>query len=132
RETKLIPELMSDSFRDTFFLTTELEKLERQLRDIDRFTKSGFLGSIPILGAYSPEELKAMREELEETVRLLTRGSGGPSTRGRARNAPFELRPSEEFLQIEARLREQIELFVKTGQAAKVAYQIQSGQLDEL
>src|SRR5690606_12546238 len=59
RETKLIPELMSDSFRDTFFLTTELEKLERQLRDIDRFTKSGALGRIPILGAYSPEELRS-------------------------------------------------------------------------
>lgn len=40
--------------------------------------------------------------------------------------------PSEEFLKIESALLRQIALYGKTGEAAKIAYDIQSGALDEL
>lgn len=46
--------------------------------------------------------------------------------------APFATSPSEQFNKISDQLKQQIELYGQVGEAAKIAYQIQSGALDEM
>lgn len=123
------------NWKDVFGINDELGALQRRLTDVDRALKNSPLGKPVPLILKTTEELQVMRAEIEASIALLQRGSGGPSTRGRYKGGdfvPLPPPPSEEFLKIEATLKEQIALFGNLGEAAKVAYQIQSGQLDAL
>jgi hypothetical protein len=71
--------------------------------------------------------------EFQRIFGVAARGTG-PSRRRTPANLPpvEESAPSEEFTKQADKLREQIALYGKTGQAARVAYEIQTGALDEL
>lgn len=70
------------------------------------------------------KQISSMSYEAPTSVAATSSGVGSSTT------APPP--PSEAFLKLEAQLREQIALYGEVGQAAKIAYQIASGQLDDL
>lgn len=113
---------------------TELDRIEIQISEVDRALNNSWLGRPMRHILRSRDDLQELREELEQTRQSLLESMGmGPS----APTAPtgpvdFVAPPSEEFLRLEAQLRQQIALFGESGQAARIAYQIQSGALDEL
>jgi len=95
------------------------------------FGKNGFIEW------YSDEDLDNSIADIEQKIKafyergasrppLLAAGAGS----GSGSNTPTE--PSEEFVKLSDKLKEQIALYGKVGKAAEIAYQIQSGALDEL
>jgi hypothetical protein len=127
----LIGEAIKSSFsRD------KTQAIEFAIDQMERLAEGGFLDRFQYGLLGGDKGLESLKQQLLEiqAIAETVSNSGGPRTR-RAAGAAGPRRdplPSDEFLQVEARLREQIALFGKTGEAAKVAYQIQAGQLDEL
>lgn len=77
------------------------------------------------------DKIRAMEKEADTQALLETRaGKGGAATAGVSGAAAAPAPPSEEFEKLAANLREQIALYGKTGEAAKLAYQLQIGGLD--
>lgn len=116
---------------------TEADKLERKMRDLDRAINGKWFDRTPAMIGKSVEALKEMRAEVEEQIKALQKASGlvmpGERVASPARpTTPTEAPPTEEFLKLEAALKQQIALYGSVGEAAKIAYQIASGQLDEL
>lgn len=120
-------------------LDNQIELLQRKLRgegfgDIPGVLNLGFIEDAPVFIAGSRalqreiDRLIAKRNELTAAFLAPTTGVVGEATPGFSGVLP----PSEKFLEIEASLKEQIALLGKTGEAAKLAFQIQSGALDEL
>lgn len=112
---------------------SELDRLEGQIRDVDRAINNSFMGKPLKFLFTNTEDLKALREELEKQRAALGAAfgvSGDPAATGGGGGS--ETLPSEEFQKMEAALLRQIALYGKTGEAAKVAYDIQIGALDEL
>lgn len=118
----------------------EVAKLEDQIRFLEEARNSiplvlhgfGFLGEKGF-GILTPSEIDAKIKELRKLQEELLfparpAGSQTPSASGPAIPSPA----SEEFLKLEERLKQQIALYGQVGEAAKISYQIQSGQLDEL
>lgn len=126
-------------------LTEELEKFEElrasKVSEIFSWTGSEFLNRLRFFGKdglvewYSDEDLD---REIERLKRQLEEATSGfrpvvPTATGGGTGGPvLPLPPSEEFLKLEERLKQQIALFGQVGEAAKIAYQIQSGQLDDM
>lgn len=99
------------------------------------------------LGLWVDEDrIKLLEQEavaLQEVLRIYqtkpdtffqTGGGGSTATPAGARTKPVTpgIPPSEEFDKLRGQLEQQIALFGQSGEAAKIAYQIQSGALDEL
>lgn len=79
------------------------------------------------------EKLKKLEAQYESAASAAAKlaaggGSGGPAPPP----LPVAILPSDEFLNLKAKLEEQIALYGQVGEAAKIAYQIRSGQLEEL
>lgn len=126
-------------------LTEELEKFEElrasKVSEIFSWTGSEFLNRLRFFGKdglvkwYSDEDLD---REIARLKRQLEEATSGfrpvvPTATGGGTGGPvLPLPPSEEFLKLEERLKQQIALFGQVGEAAKLAYQIESGQLDDL
>lgn len=77
---------------------------------------------LALIGAYDRSTLATQRAE----AAAATPGAGAVPSAAAAPPTP----PSEDFERIAAKLREQITLYGKTGEAAKLAYELQSGTLD--
>lgn len=120
---------------DAFGNLAMLDELEGDIIDIDRAINNSFMGKPLRFLFKNREELEALRKEIQASIDAIN-ASYGDSARFASMDAPSGplAAPiaSEEFLKLEARLLEQIALFGKVGEAAKIAYQIQSGELDEL
>lgn len=122
-------------------LDREIEKVQNRISAMERRRAGGAPNWIDwLIQGDSEKKLQGLKKELADLTKqywdlidanaaLLSSGQGGlvPSA-----VAPVEVGPSEEFLKLEARLKEQIALYGSVGEAAKIAYQIQSGQLDDL
>lgn len=81
------------------------------------------------------ERQRQRAEELQKQIAAMTfatPGSGSPQAGSAPTGPAAPPPPTEEFLKLEASLKQQIALYGSVGEAAKLAYQIQSGQLDEL
>ena len=116
----------------------EIEKVQNRIANMENRQGGGawnWFGRL--LNGDSADKLAEARRELaalsKEWWAMLDRRASPAETPVTGPAGPaLPPPPSEEFLKLEARLREQIALFGKVGEAAKIAYQIQSGQLDEL
>jgi hypothetical protein len=106
--------------------TKEIQKL----KDMGGFRKWLWGGeeSVDAIIAEEEKRIQKYQRMLEDFRASATTGPAAPA----GNPTPVAAGPSEEFLKLEASLREQIALFGKVGEAAKIAYQIQSGELDEL
>jgi hypothetical protein len=131
----------TDGIRGLLGGATELEKLRDQLSHLQDTRDSvlpvyfnfGYIdGADTVLGPGAlDKEIERIRSRIEAiNAPALTKGHGPIRARGPAE--PFVAPPSEEFEKLNAQLAEQLALFGKTGEAAKIAYQIQSGALDDL
>lgn len=122
-----------------------LEDLLAQLKDLrskgilhpDFLNRGRVFGKDGFIEWYSDDDLDKSIADIEQKINAFyNRGTdrapllnaGAPS--GRVANVPAE--PSEEFLKLSEKLKEQIALYGSVGKAAEIAYQIQSGALDEL
>jgi hypothetical protein len=90
--------------------------------------------------------LENEQRSLQEALRVATQtpdyffptgGGAGTSLApaagsGDGSNRPFVTPPTEEFEKLRAQLEQQVALYGKTGEAAKIAYEIASGGLSEL
>src|SRR5690606_13222821 len=126
---------------DIVRMEQELERIQEILAS-DPWTVSNWMGRFDLIGQqgvfswWSDDELRSRMETLKKALAdayaaAAPRGTptpGAPAPSGPTAPPP----PSEEFLKLEARLKQQIALFGQVGEAAKIAYQIQSGQLDDL
>lgn len=131
---------------DIVRLREELERFENlrnsKFMEIFSWTGSEFLNRLRFFGKdglvewYSDEDLDREIARLKRLIEDGTKSISPPvqsaTTRAGQGGQVAPPPPSEEFLKLEARLKEQIALHGQVGEAAKIAYQIQSGQLDEL
>lgn len=123
----------------------EIERVQKLLRS-SQFNAAGagggrlrFFGKDGIVEWYSDEDLKRELARLRELLKQgsfespISVGAAGAPV-GTAAGTPTGLPPppSEEFVKLSDHLKEQIALYGKVGEAAKVAYEIQSGGLDDL
>lgn len=125
---------------------TELEKLTEKLEFLEGqkdqvipiIFQAGYLEGADnvIFGKEAIlKEIKRIKDEIDKVTnarstlpappRRTSQRSGGDAT-------PAIAPPSDDFLKLEERLKEQIALYGKVGEAAKISFQIQSGALDEL
>ncbi|MEX2150699.1 MAG: phage tail length tape measure family protein [Steroidobacteraceae bacterium] len=129
---------LGGSASEVYKLDLQIELLQRKLRgegfgDIPGILNLGWIEDAPIFIAGSRalqreiDRLIAKRDELVAPAAVL----GGPAVPTGGASTGL-LPASEEFLKLEAQIKEQIALFGKTGAAAKIAYEIQSGALSEL
>lgn len=95
-----------------------------------------FFGKDGIVEWYSDAELDANIKRIKAQIDDGMKGTAPPITAsasgGGAAGPAIPLPPSEEFTKLAAKLNEQIALHGKVGEAAKLAYAIQSGALEEL
>lgn len=108
----------------------EIAELEAALARAMRLRankKLVFFGKDGIVKWYSDEELDAEIALLTKKIEAANNKKDAPSV-----GPPVPIPPSEEFVKLSEKLKEQIALYGKVGKAAEVAYQIQSGALDEL
>lgn len=108
----------------------EIAELEAALARAMRLRENKklvFFGKDGIVKWYSDEELDAEIALLKQKIKAVK--SKKEVSTG---SAPVVQPPSEEFVKLSDKLKEQIALYGKVGKAAEVAYQIQSGALDEL
>lgn len=130
---------------DIVRLREELEKFEElrasKVSEIFSWTGSEFLNRLRFFGKdglvkwYSDEDLDREIARLKRQIEEATSGFRPvvpTATDGGTGGPVLPPPPSEEFLKLEARLKQQIALFGQVGEAARIAYQIQSGQLDDL
>jgi hypothetical protein len=120
----------------------DLVRLNEQL-ELAQNIKAGktdrlrFFGKDGIVEWYSDAELD---QEIKRLKGLIENGMAGtrppistsPNSVGAASGPSIPLPPTEEFTKFAAKLNEQIALHGKVGEAAKLAYAIQSGALEEL
>lgn len=126
---------------DIVRMEQELERIQEILAS-DPWTVSNWMGRFDLIGQqgvfswWSDDELRSRMETLKKALAdayaaAAPRGTptpGAPAPSGPTAPPP----PSEEFLKLEERLKQQIALYGQVGEAARIAYQIQSGQLDDL
>jgi hypothetical protein len=125
---------------DTVRLEEDLETIESMIRARTVFGRLRFFGKDGLVEYYDEAELQAEMKRLRDLIAQSQEGSAplvGPPSGGVVAGAgigegAFPLPPSEEFEKLSKALEQQIALYGKTGEAAKIAYQIQSGALDEL
>ena len=78
-------------------------------------------------------EIKRLRQQIDEAMQGAATplgGASGAASGGTGASIPPP--PTEEFTKLAGKLKEQIALHGKVGEAAKLAYAIQSGALEEL
>lgn len=123
---------------DIVRMENELEKIDDILSSstatnwIDRFD---IIGQQGWFSWWSEDELRARRDQLTKAIEDAYSNARPvvPVVEGADGQGPtIPPPPSEEFLKLEERLKQQIALFGQVGEAAKIAYQIQSGRLDDL
>jgi hypothetical protein len=96
-----------------------------------------FFGKDGIVEWYSDAELdeniKRIKAQIDEGMKGAETPISAPSSGGGTAAGPvIPLPPSEEFTRLAEKLNEQIALHGKVGEAAKLAYAIQSGALENL
>lgn len=128
---------------------TQLGQLEDQLEDVeDRLKATSELAKsikpvaliVRLTGSNEDQkkELQAQRDAILAQIRAIQneqdklalaaqRGSGSAGS-----GASVLLPPSEDFVKLQAQLQQQIALYGKVGEAAKLAYQLQSGALEDV
>lgn len=123
---------------DIVRMENELEKIDDILSSstatnwIDRFD---IIGQQGWFSWWSEDELRARRDQLTKAIEDAYSNARPvvPVVEGADGQGPtIPPPPTEEFLKLQATLEQQIALFGKVGEAAKIAYQIESGQLDDL
>lgn len=128
------------AFDDIPGITADIEELQEE---IARLQDLGGIGTALEGGSEAvTNRIESYKKQLADLTVLLKEAqaaaaapakkdaaAGGTGAPGSAGITPP---PTEEFTKLSARLEEQIALFGKTGEAAKIAYDIQSGKLDEL
>jgi len=118
-----------------------LEKL-KEFRSLgvlhpDFLDRGRFFGPNGVIEWYSDADLDRAITEIQQKIKRFYDGNNAgpiitaPGTNDISGDRPPPP-PSEEFLKLSDKLKEQIALYGKVGKAAEVAYQIQSGALDEL
>jgi hypothetical protein len=116
-------------------LTAKIEDVDTAIRNIDSSVSKFFSTPVPLLGK-SLEQLQELRKEAERERDLLIQAWGITADKAAEATAAvpeaMKTGPSEAFLDLEEKLNEQIALFGKTGQAAKLAYDIQIGAIEDL
>lgn len=133
----------------------DVERLTERLRQatetrdsfLDPVARTELFGPNGIIEFWNDAELDAEIARLQGLIAAATKntaaaGFGGmaaglfkagqPAASSAPGSAPIVLPPSEEFEKISAKLREQVALYGKTGEAAKLAYQIQIGAIEGL
>jgi hypothetical protein len=119
-------------------LEEDLETVEAMIRSRTVFGRLRFLGKDGLVEFYDEAELQAEMKRLKGLIEDSRRGTASPGaapdagTPAGAQGSAFAVPPSEEFEKLAKALEQQIALYGKTGEAARIAYQIQSGALDEL
>lgn len=124
---------------------TELEKLTEKLEFLEGqkdqvipiIFQAGYLeGADNIIFGKDAivAEIKRIKAEIDKVTNARSTLPAPPRrTSQRADGgAPIVAPPSEEFLKLQEQLNQQIALYGKVGEAAKISFQIQSGALDEL
>lgn len=125
----------------------DLVRLEDQLGRVQRMMESGaifgeesrltFFGKDGIVKWYSDSDLASEMKRLTAQIDAarsnanagtVTGAAGGTGTGSLGGSSA----PSDEFTKLQAQLQQQISLYGKVGEAAKIAFQIQSGALEEL
>lgn len=125
---------------DIVRLEDELEKLQhlrsQGLLDADFLDRGRFFGKNGLVEWYSDADLDKAIAEIERQIKAFyDRSSARPllqATVPSGSGSVTPAKPSEEFLKLSEKLKEQIALYGKVGKAAEISYQIQSGALDEL
>lgn len=121
---------MEEEFADLQKRLTSEWSLDQGLSRLD------LLGQQGLIGWWSDEELKARMSELRSNIETALNSKGqlkAPASAGTSTSGPsIPLPPSEEFTKLAEKLNEQIALHGKVGEAAKLAYAIQSGALEGL
>lgn len=105
--------------------------LAQKIRSSKDLSRLRFFGKDGIVKWWDDKELDAEIARLTKKIDSATRASS-PEKSESVSASPEPPAPSEEFLKISAKLKEQIALYGRVGQAAEISYQIQSGALDEL
>lgn len=130
---------------------TQLGQLEDQLEDVEsRLKATNELAKsikpvaliVRLTGSNEEQrkELEAQRDAILANIRKIQneqdkaalaalRGAAAASS---GSGASALLPPSEDFVKLQAQLQQQIALYGKVGEAAKLAYQLQSGALEEV
>lgn len=110
----------------------QIDEIEGDIRDLDRAINNSFMGK-PLKYLFTnTEELKNMREELVAQLKVLGVTPSSPAAAATPGGKTPAAPPSEEFEKLAADLERQIALYGKSGEAAKISYDIQSGALDDL
>jgi hypothetical protein len=126
----------------------DIVRLEDQLKELQEFRSKGifnedwldrlrfFDSKNGFIEWYSDADLDKAIAEIQTKIKsFYERGSNRPvivPPVGGGSGTSFTPPPSEEFVKLSEKLEEQIALYGKVGKAAEIAYQIQSGALDEL
>jgi hypothetical protein len=138
-----------DGFRVLFGGATDIEKFDNQIEllrrklegegplDIPGILNLGFIEDAPVFIAGSralQREIDALIQKRNELLKPPPAAATftGVTSPSRGSFAPSPLPESEEFAKLRDNLAEQIALFGKTGEAAKLAYQIQTGAIEGL
>ena len=123
----------------------DIVRMEEEIQKIDDIlsssTSTNWIDRFDIVGQqgwfswWSEDELKARRDQLTKAVEDAYSNANpvvAPAVVSGAESPAIAPPPSEEFAKLEERLKQQIALFGQVGEASKLAYQIQIGQLDDL
>lgn len=126
----------------------DIVRLEDQLNELQDFRSKGifnddwldrlrfFDSKNGLIEWYSDEDLDKAIAEIQAKIKsFYERGAAppviAPVVTGES-SSSFIAPPSEEFVKLSEKLREQIALYGAVGKSAEISYQIQSGALDEL
>lgn len=141
--------LVAGTAADLKGLLTPLDEIELKINEVDQALNNSWLGTPLRYTLTSREELERIKRDLVNIREVMLHGGRGSvfgviQRPGVAADAPpvasgdgstppkIDPPPTEEFLKLSAALEQQIALYGKTGEAAKIAYEIASGGLDEL
>ncbi len=119
---------------DVVRLDDQIVKLQKHIKQVE-----GGVGFGKLIFGLNEKQKKDIEESRKKIVQLQALIDSAQNTKPKSGatpvtgiQSPSVIIPSEEFLKLEAKLKEQIALYGKVGEAAKIAYQIQAGELDEL
>lgn len=108
--------------------TNELSRSIKPFALLDRLTGSNS-DRKKQLEAERDAVLASIRAIGKEQEKLAIAGQSGAASAGAV---SILLPPSEDFVKLQAQLQQQIALYGKVGEAAKLAYQLQSGSLEDV